>query len=792
MSLERIGANREVLRVTVALVVVIATCLLTSSSANATGEANTESCASFPSTELSPGFRSFMAECRAYEMITPPYVGGNQVHGVFEEPPSLSLDGEHLIVQAFAGFAGVENLEEDDLEFGAIYEFSRTTSGWRAEALEPPATEYPRSAFIAASASLTRSLWRVALPQGAGKEGTHLSHGDESSEMIVVREAAGDGRGTFTAIGPITAPGREKLSSPPSEDAIVVAESSDLADVLLQVDAIAKQTWPGDETDENAPSLYEYRAGGGSEPVLVGVSNVGALSGSPVNTEAHLISKCGTRLGSQSVATTYNAVSASGETVYFTALKCASGPPVNELYARVAGSKTVAISEPTSGDCPACDTSKPEEAGEGAVFEGASEDGSKVFFASTQELLPGAVGESLYEYSFEPGRTGRRLALVAPNVAGVARISEDGSRVYFESTSVSAPGGEQEGYNLYVYDTQTGQTGFVATLMTGAEAAGHTTSQIETVTHVKREDQRRPFATTRDGDFLVFPSSRERLTVDDNSSVQQLYEYDAATGSLARVSVGSSGGYLCRETGTIQEGYNCDGNTRDPTNASHMVEAPSYISETKPTSAASDLSVAENGTVTFASALALTPQAVPGRVTATANGAVQGETENVYEYRDGRVYLISPADESAPLIEQAAANQGPLLGMDTTGQDVFFQSSDALVPQASDTQSNLYDARVGGGFPGVAAAAECAGDPCQGALAAAVAAPPPVTMTATGGQNLELQVVPNSVLLAPRRQSLLAHALRACRRERRHKRLACEARARKRYGINGKSSRRGS
>jgi hypothetical protein len=66
---------------------------------------------------------------------------------------------------------------------------------------------------------------------------------------------------------------------------------------------------------------------------------------------------------------------------------------------RLDGSHTVAISEPTtgpSGDCEACNESKPAD----AEFQGASRDGSKVFFLSEQELLPGAKGKGLYEYDF--------------------------------------------------------------------------------------------------------------------------------------------------------------------------------------------------------------------------------------------------------------------------------------------------------------------------------------------------------------------------------------------------------
>ena len=157
----------------------------------------------------------------------------------------------------------------------------------------------------------------------------------------------------------------------------------------------------------------------------MGVRNSGPLEGSPhVNEGAVLISQCGIA---------GNAISGSGETVFFTAhaanqgpesKHCNSagegvGPAVNEVYARVAASQTVDISEPSmgpGGDCANCDESDPKA----AVYQGSSEDGSKVFFTTEQTLLPGAVGDSLYEYDFD-APVGERVRLLAPEVNGSRR-----------------------------------------------------------------------------------------------------------------------------------------------------------------------------------------------------------------------------------------------------------------------------------------------------------------------------------------------------------------------------------
>jgi len=99
------------------------------------------------------------------------------------------------------------------------------------------------------------------------------------------------------------------------------------------------------------------------------------------------------------------------------------------------------------------------------VYQGASEDGSKVFFTSQQELLRGK-GDTLYEYDFDAASPHQRLSVLAPEVEGAPVISQDGARVYFQSPAVlnSAANGNGEhatlyGQNLYVYDTDDGSAG---------------------------------------------------------------------------------------------------------------------------------------------------------------------------------------------------------------------------------------------------------------------------------------------------------------------------------------------
>jgi hypothetical protein len=477
-----------------------------------------------------------------------------------------------------------------------------------------------------------------------------------------------------------------------------------------------------------------------------------------VNDGAQLVSKCGT---------SFDGISASGERVFFTALhggSCAQ-PAENELYARVNGAETVAISEPASEDCGGCKDAEVKA----ATFAGAAEDGSKVFFTSEQGLLPGAAGDSLYEYDFEAPVRSESVTRVASDITGVIRVTEDGTRVYFESekvlTGAANGNGEvaKEGApNLYVYDSDNGVTAFVA-------AGGGAKS----------------FDATRDGGYLAFESTDEGfLGAEDSSAVPQLFEYDAGTGELTRVSIGQrvSAGYECAATGIVEEGYDCDGNTDESEYAPRMDQS-------------ADNSVSENGSVVFTSELPLAPGAVRGYPVDNNNGNLTGYAENVYEYRAGQVYLLSPGDEATPANYGNPEEDRRLFGIDESGRDVFFSSVDNLVPQDTDTQSSWYDAREGGGFPAsVSSSSGCSGEACQGALGGVPSLLLPSSVQPPGNGSAVAPPL-GGVMSPPRtaaqvRADKLQRALAACRRLARGRRRGCEVGARARYGTKAKRGKR--
>ena len=690
--------------------------------------------------ESSPGYRSYLPECRAYELVSPAYKEGFSV-----EPQAISESGERVIINSFGNFAGNQNTSG----FGQPYDLLRSGSEWGTTPLDSPFSKFSLYVLKAVSPDFQSSLWSMRTP----------AHPDIAD---VYRGPPG---GPFTRVGPMAAPGvvGERLE--------FISASEDLSRAVYMIPSPnvgeGNPLWPGDTTaDGRFPSLYEYAGIENEEPRLVGISDVGT----PASIAAsHLISDCGTSLGSfpeQSDA--YNAVSADGAKVFFTAASGSScgalGPLVNEVYARIDGSQTVPISEPSEADCSKCEIGPGSRAD--AVFAGASHDGSQVFFTTNQRLLLAASGAGpfLYRYNFN-APVGERVTLLSggdpagARVQGVARVSEDGSHVYFVAQgALTGANGEGKspspgGMNLYVSVSDcpegggscadpTVRTAFVGTL-SGADAGDWST-----------EDQR-PVQATPDGGFLVFRSIAD-LTADQagRQEAGQIFEYDAGNETLARVSRG-------------QGGFNEDGNS-----AAYAATIPTQnYAGTAVDPRSIHLAVSADGArVFFSSKDALTPQALGG-------------FNNVYEYHGGVVSLISDGQDVVSTFGSPAVL---LIGTDESGLDVFFRTADRLAPQDTDNQTDLYDARVDGGPLPAVSSAPCEGDACQGA--ASVPASPPATAPVVGEAPAASvaggSVTPKSK--PPTNAQKLAKALRACTKKPKRQRAACRSRARKHFGLKAK------
>jgi hypothetical protein len=634
-----------------------------------------------------------LPECRAYEQVSPSY---KQSHGIIAGIGAIAPDGQSIITGSSGAFAGTaDDPTGPGGQFGyANYAFDRSpTAGWQVTALDPPAGD------VLANPSQGNSMFMPTVNADAML--FELETPNLHSSELWLREADG----TFKFISPMVEPGKGGTTEG-------LAASANDSVVLFSIQS-AQGRWEGDLTKSGGNSLYE--ADGSPEPKLVGVSNLGSLQH---NTEASLISDCGTQLAAPHEVLRPHSVSSLGAFVYFQvapefAAPGCVGPPVEELYVRVDGEKTIPISQPELPAGQECTGTCFSAARRAALFEGASQDGRSVFFTTSQPLLNVDHDETtdLYEANIVGSGTAAalgKLTLVSrggagdatpgegAEVLGVLTASQDGSQVYFAAggllTSTLNAAGEapQSGApNLYSVDTATGATTFVATLSTLDEVDWRKSNELRT-------------QATADGRYLVF-SSYADLTADDTSESRQLFEYDARDKSLERVSQGD-------------RGFNNDGNANEG-----EARLGSW-SEGRPT-----ISIADDGTVFFTSSIALTPG---------ASSDPENNLRNIYEFQAGRVFLIAPGvglnnDAAAP---EASATQ--LWGIDASGEDVFFNTLAKLTPTDTDGRPDLYDARVGGGFPVPAVPANCAASAsCQGSASSPPGFSPPSTATFSGPRN---------------------------------------------------------
>jgi hypothetical protein len=167
--------------------------------------------------------------------------------------------------------------------------------------------------------------------------------------------------------------------------------------------------------------------------------------------------------------------------------------------------------------------------------------------------------------------------------------------------------------------------------------------------------------------------------------------------------------------------------------------------------------------------------------------------------REGVVRMISDGRDGVEPRQQPAglqAGEEPTTAISASGSDIFFSTRTRLVGQDGDELLDYYDAHIDGGYPAPVEGG-CAGEACQptrsvsslGSFGSAAS-----SVLGAGGNltpPLGSALAFHTALAKPTQAQKLAKALKACRRQhKRRRRVACERRARKRYGHRVKANRR--
>jgi hypothetical protein len=379
----------------------------------------------------------------------------------------------------------------------------------------------------------------------------------------------------------------------------------------------------------------------------------------------------------QQTQSTVHAVSADGARIVFGT--SAADPDGGQIYVREDGQHTVMAT--------ASHRTVPDANPGRSTFWGASADGSQVFFTSEIALTDDAElgSQNLYRFDVDDGT----LTNLAPDpdpaspdpliVQGVLGTSDDGSYVYFRGTKQHVPGQGVDGSsNIYLWHD--GAIRFIAT-----DPAFDPSFDF----HANKET----FRVTPDGRALVFMTTTP-LTGYDNT--------DAATGSP------DSEVYLYEADAQALTCVSCRSDGSRPTGSSTIPRPPDNASRNLQRTVSAD-----GRRVFFDSRDALTPADVNGKA-------------DVYEWEDGAVHLISTGHSRDDSFFAAAS---------ADGDDVFLATREQLVARDTDEHLDVYDARVGGGFPEPVPAVPCSGDGCQGRPTPSPPRPAPESVSATGGGN---------------------------------------------------------
>lgn len=658
-----------------------------------------------------------LIDSRVWEMVSP----ANKLGGVLVRRSGgiiqAATSGNGI---AFQSFGSIEATPEGNraVELSTVLA-TRGDAGWSNTDITPPHTKATPLAnggeYNLFSPELSKALLEphdgTLLSPQASERAPYLRENTQPPTYTPLVT----GKEGYANVPPGTVFGGDELQEMVSEASISGA-SPDLSHVVL------RSAVPLAE-GAAANSLYEWAAGQ-LRPVSVlpadeGGAMVGGVLGSDQGTVRHAVSEDGSRVfwspGNIGV----------------------SGINLTALYMRDTLAEVTVRLDGAEGDASGSGAARP-------AFQGASADGSVVYFTDSRQLTADASpgGRDLYrcEIAAAPAAPGcaslTNLSAPLPgsgesgDVQGlVSAISEDGSKVYFVASGVldtsvngageSAVPGEP---NLYLWEQ--GERQFVVTLSPDddpdwGKVAGETPGYERLLVA----------ATSPSGRFFVFMSERDLTGYDNRDAVsgervEEVFAFDSATGRLTCVSCAASG---ASPSGRKQPPAGNGTQSADPQD----LWAERWVAATLPEPTASGGSlvslyplyrpraVLDNGRVFF--------NAVDSLVSADSNG-----NWDVYQYEpfgvggcsaSGNAAVSILTDGCVGLISSGTGErEATFLDASVSGNDVFFLTPAQLSVQDVDTLDDVYDARVGGVRAQRTPPIACSGEDCR-----ATGAPPGAT-----------------------------------------------------------------
>lgn len=709
---------------------------------------------------------------RLYEQVTPAYKNGNHTN-VFG---AAAADGDAFLFQLSGPFGEQSSAgeEADDV--------SRRTpaAGWQAASTMPQATDKGRLGTggelpvqIVPSADFKRFLFTSMMPFVAGEPLVENSKTESGVNIFLSSDpfAQPQWLGRPRVAGPLPSPGHvfelamyAVAGASPSLDTVYFAYAGTLVpedaprapyveieNKLGEFEAW-EETGPASRRD-NPGGFYEWHEG---ELVSAGVLPDGSID--PFGAMPAAFANIGAentpgiwwrywfKSGFEPIRFD-NGVSEDGTEAYFVSPDPEASTVSNPLVCEAA---------------PPCSSRPPE-----LYLRKPGADGQKVSVLVSASRLPGHEGEPAADglTAVKPPWIGATQNSTKPDFGTYINGSADGSHVFFTTTDrLTAEAPEDEKVKEYDYDVANGSLSYVpivgpivAVSGDGGEAlfdeenrlrlwrsGGGVTDVAENAASTKGEGPNVAEAhISADGSVVVFRANGEIPGFNNAGGYNQIYRYEVPTATLTCLSCPPQG---TPPSGSARIGYQ-EGETYQEANPNKG----RTIRESRGMSA-------DGSRVFFDTPEALVPQ--------DANGV-----RDVYEWENGKLYLISSG---------ASPERSLYYDSDERGENVFFQTNEALVPGDTDGENDIYDARIprpgDSGQPQV----PCKGAVCQG---------PPGVPNLLGQPASEAFSGLGNVASAPaakqRRKRLTHSSPRACKRRyphNRRRRRACMRRARRGHG----------
>ena len=543
-----------------------------------------------------------------------------------------------------------------------LYQGTRSEAGWSSSQLSPPITVPNRQPGESSIPSVYLGL-SADLSCGVVSSNQPLT---EDPVADLIREAGGGNLyrrnpdGTFTLISDRPPEALEFQGTVPLEFELIGMSTDCSKVVFSSLHHYAGLPGAGKER------LYEWSEATGLRYagfIPDGAGGEAAVEVTPGNT---LPGTFGNR---------FHAVSADGSRVFFSAKRLteavAGEAGKTGLFARTGGSETIDVS--------ASETLTPDN---GAEYQGATPDGSKVYFTANAGIAENGAsseGTDLYQYDFAKPE-GERLTDLSVAETGAAEagaafgkaygalvaVADDGSHVYFIARAQLVPGrGNSYAQNkaantfsLYDYDAADEAPRFVG-VVSGSS------NELSSVTVVRGAGL--ASRTSADGRYLLFESSVD-VTGYESGGAPEAYLYDADAGPGEEATRCLS----CRTDGepsAVPAGYTLLAN-----GGKGGYQPQSLV-------------VREGRPLAFFSSF-----------DALAPGATEG-IWNLYEWSHGQVFFVaseaSPPQGNAPTNSERRAR---FAGASADGTDLYLVSNAPLNWENPESRPQAWDARVGGGF----------------------------------------------------------------------------------------------